>query len=92
VFRYNSLEYAGLPGECWIPVPLPPPAPASRTFSAYDVMKTEATLNQHSRFRGSVAEGRRSYAFCAMARLSNAFAFMAAVAVVALLISLWGWL
>jgi hypothetical protein len=55
-------------------------------------MKTEATLNQHSRFRGSVAEGRRSYAFCAMARLSNAFAFMAAVAVVALLISLWGWL
>jgi hypothetical protein len=25
VFRYNSLEYAGLPGECWIPVPLPPP-------------------------------------------------------------------
>ena len=25
MFRYNSLEYAGLPGERWIPVPLPPP-------------------------------------------------------------------
>src|SRR6266700_2321663 len=24
-FRDNSLDYAGLPGECWIPVPLPPP-------------------------------------------------------------------
>src|SRR5215204_4465452 len=21
----SSLDYAGLPGECWIPVPLPPP-------------------------------------------------------------------
>jgi hypothetical protein len=26
VFRSTALEYAALPGECWIPVPLPPPA------------------------------------------------------------------
>jgi hypothetical protein len=26
VIRSSTLGYAGLPGECWIPVPLPPPA------------------------------------------------------------------
>jgi len=30
----SSLRFAGLPGECWIPVPLPPPVPTARTFSA----------------------------------------------------------
>jgi hypothetical protein len=25
--RWITLAYDGLPGECWIPVPLPPPAP-----------------------------------------------------------------
>jgi hypothetical protein len=32
-FRNNSLGYAGLPGECWIPVPLPPPTSSWQTFS-----------------------------------------------------------
>jgi hypothetical protein len=27
-----TLEFAGLRGECWIPVPLPPPAPSSKRF------------------------------------------------------------
>jgi hypothetical protein len=31
--RANSLDCEGSPGECWIPVPLPPPTPTSRNFS-----------------------------------------------------------
>ena len=30
VFRDSALDYAGLPGERWIPVPLPPPGPGGR--------------------------------------------------------------
>jgi hypothetical protein len=32
VFRDSSLDYAGLPGEHWIPVPLPPPSQRSQSF------------------------------------------------------------
>ena len=33
-FRDSSLDYAELPGGCWIPAPLPPPARPRQTFSA----------------------------------------------------------
>jgi hypothetical protein len=32
--RSNAQEYLGLPGECWIPVPLAPPGPQETAFSA----------------------------------------------------------
>jgi hypothetical protein len=38
-------DYAGLPGECWIPVPLPPPVVPCLTFS--DVFRPPTKPNNH---------------------------------------------
>lgn len=46
LFRDHSPSFARLPGECWIPVPLPPPRTkkliylAFLSFSSYEFLRT----------------------------------------------------
>ena len=52
VFRDHSPSFARLPGECWIPVPLPPPRTkkliylAFLSFSSYEFLRTFRGLDR----------------------------------------------
>jgi hypothetical protein len=50
--RHNSLDYAGLGGECWIPVPLPPPPTHEADFLRQTRTPLKALCGGH--FRGDL--------------------------------------
>ena len=68
------MDYGGLPGEGWFPVPLPPPPSRGERFSVADLGRENALNLQHSEtdpctlergfFRNPLSEAPLSLKLC----------------------------